>query len=105
MRDLAVHHMTARFRDREPLDVPDGLVGFGDGRADGLLDAHRGRSGQLDLFACFLDHPEAVYYTIRFRKLGLTHYGSSGKPDELYRMQGLDVGSLVQAVLEEIKKK
>jgi transketolase len=41
---------------------------------------------------------------IRFRKLGATHYGSSGKPDELYRMQGLDVGSLVQAVLEEIKK-
>jgi transketolase len=41
---------------------------------------------------------------IRFRKLGATHYASSGKPDELYRMQGLDVGSLVQAVLEEIKK-
>ncbi len=41
---------------------------------------------------------------IRFRKLGATHYSSSGKPDELYRMQGLDVGSLVQAVLEEIKK-
>ena len=42
---------------------------------------------------------------IRFRKLGATHYGSSGKPDELYRMQGLDVGSLVQAVIEEIQKK
>jgi transketolase len=41
---------------------------------------------------------------IRFRKLGATHYASSGKPDELYRMQGLDVGSLVQAVLEEVKK-
>jgi transketolase len=41
---------------------------------------------------------------IRFRKLGATHYNSSGKPDELYRMQGLDVGSLVQAVMEEIKK-
>jgi transketolase len=42
---------------------------------------------------------------IRFHKLGAAHYSSSGKPDELYRMQGLDVGSLVQAVLEEIKKK
>jgi transketolase len=41
---------------------------------------------------------------IRFRKLGVTQYGSSGKPDELYRMQGLDVDSLVQAVMEEIKK-
>jgi transketolase len=42
---------------------------------------------------------------IRFRKLGITKYGSSGKPDDLYRMQGLDVESLVQAVMEEIRKK
>ncbi len=35
---------------------------------------------------------------------GATHYGSSGKPEELYRMQGLDVGSLVKAVIAEIKK-
>ncbi len=42
---------------------------------------------------------------IRLRKLGITQYGSSGKPDELYRMQGLDVDSLVQVVLEEIGKK
>jgi transketolase len=41
---------------------------------------------------------------IRLRKLGIRQYGSSGKPDELYRMQGLDVDSLVQAVMEEIKK-
>ncbi|MGZ3514878.1 MAG: transketolase C-terminal domain-containing protein, partial [Thermodesulfobacteriota bacterium] len=42
---------------------------------------------------------------IHFRKLGVTRYGSSGKPDDLYRMHGLDVESLVQAVLEEIGKK
>jgi transketolase len=42
---------------------------------------------------------------IRFRKLGVTRYGSSGHPDDLYRLQGLDVKSLVQAVLEEISKK
>ncbi len=41
---------------------------------------------------------------IRFRKLGITQYGSSGKPDDLYKMQGLDVESLVQAVIEEIEK-
>jgi len=41
---------------------------------------------------------------IRFRKMGITQYGSSGKPDDLYKMQGIDVGSLVQVVLEEIKK-
>ncbi len=39
---------------------------------------------------------------IRFRKLGITKYGSSGKPDDLYRMQGLDVESLVQEVMDEI---
>jgi transketolase len=42
--------------------------------------------------------------SIRFRKMGITQYGSSGKPDDLYRMQGLDVDSLVQVVLNEIQK-
>lgn len=42
---------------------------------------------------------------IRFRKLGIKQYGGSGKPDELYRIQGLDVESLVQAAMEEIEKK
>jgi transketolase len=42
---------------------------------------------------------------IRFRKMGITRYGSSGKPDDLYQMQGLDVESLVQAVLHEVSKK
>jgi len=27
-------------------------------------------AGAMDLFACFLDHPDAVYYTIRFKKPG-----------------------------------
>jgi len=43
--------------------------------------------------------------SIRFRKMGITQYGSSGKPDDLYRMQGLDVDSLVQVVMEEVQKK
>jgi transketolase len=43
--------------------------------------------------------------SIRFRKMGITQYGSSGKPDDLYRMQGLDVESLVKTVMEEIEKK
>ena len=42
---------------------------------------------------------------IRFRKMGISQYGSSGKPDDLYRMQGLDVESLVQTVMDEIEKK
>jgi len=62
---------------------------------------HHIQTGLGSLIANFL---AAQGLGIRFRKLGATRYGSSGKPDELYRMQGLDVGSLVQAVLEEIKK-
>ena len=27
-------------------------------------------AGSLDMFACFVDHPEVVYYTIRFRRFG-----------------------------------
>jgi transketolase len=42
---------------------------------------------------------------IRFRKIGISGYGSSGKPDDLYKMQGLDVDSLVKTVMEEIEKK
>ncbi|MDZ7260570.1 MAG: hypothetical protein ONB05_00420, partial [candidate division KSB1 bacterium] len=38
----------------------------------------------------------------RFRKLGIASYGSSGKPDELFKAQGLDVDSLVRVVKEEI---
>jgi transketolase len=41
---------------------------------------------------------------IRFQKMGITQYGSSGKPDDLYQMQGLNVEGLVQAVLDEIQK-
>ena len=41
---------------------------------------------------------------IRFRKMGITQYGSSGKPEDLLRMQGLDVESLVRVVMKEIQK-
>jgi transketolase len=42
--------------------------------------------------------------SIRFRKMGITQYGSSGKPEDLYRIQKLDVDSLVQAAIEMIEK-
>lgn len=38
----------------------------------------------------------------RFRRLGITDYGGSGKPDELFKAQNLDVESLVNIILEEI---
>jgi transketolase len=41
---------------------------------------------------------------VKFRKLGVTGYAGSGKPDDLYRIQGLDVDSLVKTVMREIGK-
>ncbi|MCK4425450.1 MAG: transketolase, partial [Deltaproteobacteria bacterium] len=35
--------------------------------------------------------------------LGVTHYGSSGKPDDLYRVQGLDAESLAKKVRDLLK--
>ena len=42
--------------------------------------------------------------SIRFRKMGITQYGGPGKPEDLLRMQGLDVESLVKVVMDEISK-
>src|SRR4030043_470705 len=63
---------------------------------------HHIRTGLGSLIANVL---AGVGLPIRFRKMGITQYGSSGKPDDLYRMQGLDVESLVQAVMEIINFK
>jgi len=41
----------------------------------------------------------------RFHKMGVTEYGASGKSEELYKMQGLDVDTLVKVVIEEINLK
>jgi transketolase len=63
---------------------------------------HHIQTGLGSLIANFL----AEYgLGIRFRKLGVRQYGSSGKPDDLYKMQGLDVESLVQTVMEEVRKR
>jgi len=40
----------------------------------------------------------------KFCKLGITGYAGSAKSDDLYRIQGLDVDSLVKTVLTEIGK-
>jgi transketolase len=62
---------------------------------------HHIETGLGSLIANFL----AEYgLAIRFRKMGITQYGSSGKPEDLYRMQGLEVDSLVQTVVDKIQK-
>jgi len=39
----------------------------------------------------------------RFRKLGIKRYASSGLPDDLFKMEGLDVETLVNTVIELIE--
>ncbi|HIE43649.1 MAG TPA: transketolase [Candidatus Omnitrophica bacterium] len=39
----------------------------------------------------------------KFIKRGIDHYGESGKPDELYRIFGLDEESIIQTILSQIK--
>lgn len=40
-----------------------------------------------------------------FRKLGIRNYGASGSPEDLFRLLGLNVESLVEALIQEIQKK
>lgn len=41
---------------------------------------------------------------VRFVKMGITAYGTSGKPKELFKAQGLDINTLIGVVVEEIEK-
>jgi transketolase len=41
-------------------------------------------------------------FSVKFRKLGVKEYGASGKPDDLFKLQGLDVDSLVKVVTESL---
>lgn len=42
--------------------------------------------------------------SVKFIKLGVDHYGESGKPEELYKMFGMDEESIVKTILSNIKK-
>lgn len=41
----------------------------------------------------------------KFIKLGVDHYGESGKPDELYKIFGLDEEGVANTILSNLKKK
>jgi len=57
---------------------------------------HNVKTGLGSLVANFLAENSLVP---RFRKLGITSYGGSGLSEDLFRIQGLDIESLVEAVL------
>jgi len=61
---------------------------------------HNVKTGLGSIVANFLAENSLSPY---FRKLGITYYASSGKPDDLFKMQGLDVDSLVQTTLQAIQ--
>ena len=56
---------------------------------------HNARTGLGSLVANFLVENGL---SAKLKKLGVTRYGRSGKPDEIYKEQGLDSDSLVKAV-------
>ena len=41
--------------------------------------------------------------SVKMKRLGVRHYGSSGKPSELYASQGLDPLSIAQAAREMLR--
>ena len=57
---------------------------------------HNVKTGLGSLVANFLAENSLVP---RFRKLGITSYGGSGLSEDLFRIQGLDIESLVETVL------
>jgi transketolase len=59
---------------------------------------------QTGLGSLIANVPAEHSLSVRFRKTGITQYGSSGKPEDLYQMQKLDVDSLIQTVMEMIEK-
>jgi transketolase len=71
----------------------------------GIIITYEDHHAQTGLGSLVADFLAGRGLGIRFRKLGINQYGSSGKPDDLYRMQGLDVETLVQTVMDEIKKR
>jgi len=42
--------------------------------------------------------------SVKFIRLGVARYGESGKPDELYKIFGMDEESIAKAILSNIKK-
>jgi len=44
-------------------------------------------------------------WRVRFRRLGVTAYGLSGRPEELLRTQGLDESSLAEVVKKEVRRR
>lgn len=63
---------------------------------------HNIHTGLGSLIANILAENQVV---VRFRKLGIKTYGASGKPDDLYKLQGLDIESLVKSILDLVKRK
>ncbi len=62
---------------------------------------HNIHTGLGSLIANILAENQVV---VRFRKLGIKTYGASGKPDDLYKLQGLDIESLVKSILDLLKE-
>ena len=76
---------------------PDDLAMLANFEQVVVLEDHNVKTGLGTAVASAM--MENGYFT-RFTKLGVTEYAASGKPDDLYRMLGLDGGSVAARIRE-----
>ena len=58
---------------------------------------------QTGLGSIIADHIARSGKKVSFKKLGINRYGSSGSPEDLFKIQGLSIENLVNSVIEGIE--
>ncbi len=91
-RSVAVLNMASLL----PLDVEAVLAAAKTGVIVTAEDHHAETGLGASVATTLLDHGLAP----KLKRLGVRHYGGSGKPAELYQQQGLDAESIAKTVLE-----
>ncbi|MCK4904627.1 transketolase [bacterium] len=65
------------------------------------LEDHHKETGLGSIVAQVIAEESLV---VKFVKIGVDHYGESGKPEELYKLFGMDEAGITQTVLSNLKK-
>lgn len=70
----------------------------------GLIVTHEDHNKETGLGSIVAQVIAEESLPVKFIKLGIDHYGESGKPDKLYKIFGLDEESVIQTIVSNIKK-
>jgi transketolase len=93
-RDIGVLNVSC------PLDIDAAAIA--EAAATGLIVSYEDHNIRTGLGALLGAHLAETGQRCRFRRMGIRRLGSSGSPESQYREHGLDAGSVVAAVLEEV---